>query len=154
MLAVKFRVDYPQWPEKIKKGVVDLPEGYDELMSQGEYDDYLIANQAGYDAFKVTQAQIAALQAGAAKFAAVRAKWQNIADRYATENSASGITTATAAGIADAFSNVEKYLRLNVPTKAISEIDNISPIEPFLPQAKIDSMKAELLAFIQTTFNL
>jgi hypothetical protein len=146
------------WPRKIKKITADLPPSasgdFDTVLLQADYDSYVTANAAAYQAGKAAMQAQAQLQAGAAKFAAVRAKWQNIADRYATENSAGGITTATAASIADAFANVEKYLRLNVPTKALSEIDNISPIEPYLPQSKINSMKAELLAFIQETFNL
>lgn len=154
MLAIKYRSDFPDWPAKVRLNTSTLPEGFDELISEESYELLIETNQAAYDAYKAQQAAMAQLQAGAGKFAAVRAKWQNIADRYATENSAGGITTATAASIADSFSNVEKYLRLNVPTKALSEIDLISPIEPFLPQSKINSMKAELLAFIQETFNI
>lgn len=146
------------WPLRIKRVVADtepaLTEGYNSVMLEADYEAFVAANQAAFTAGKAARQAFNQLQAGAAKFAAVRAKWQNIADRYATENSASGITTAQAAAVADAFSNVEKYLRLNVPTKALAEIDLISPIEPFLPQGKINSMKAELLAFIQETFNL
>lgn len=161
MLAIKYREDFTDWPLRIRLNTSVLPEGFDELISESAYELLLETNQAAYDAFKALQAaQVveaqaqAQLQVGAAKFAAVRAKWQNIADRYATENSATGINTAQAASIADAFSSVEKYLRLNVPTKAIAEIALISPIEPYLPQGKINSMRAELLAFIQETFSI
>lgn len=154
LIAVKYRADYPAWPQKIIKNVTTLPEGYDVIFTEANYNQYLLNNRAGYEAFLAQKAEFAALEAGASKFASVRAKWQNMADRYAIENSATGITTAQAAQIADAFTSVEKYLRLNVPTRALAEIDLISPIEPFLPQGKINSMKAELLAFIQETFNL
>ena len=154
MLAVKYRLDFPLWPAQARLNTSVLPEGFDELISEAAYEQLIEDNQVAFNAFKAQQAALAALQVGASKFAAVREKWQNIADRYATENSAGGITTATAASIADSFDNVEKYLRLNVPTKALSEIDLIIPIEPYLPQGKINSMKAELLAFIQETFNL
>ena len=159
MIAVKYREDYLSlptpfnWPNKVKKPVDTLPEGYDALLTQAEYDQLLLDNQSAFDDQKVIEQQQAALANAAGSFKRIRDKWQQLADEYAAENVGAGITTAQAKLVADSFNSVKYYLETNVPMQAIAELDNIPPA-PFLDQAKIDSMKAEMLAFIQEVFNI
>lgn len=142
------------WPIKIKR-VSDnvLESDYDYVISEVDYDAFIAANKASYDAGKAAIQTQADASTRANKFKRIREKWQSMADIFAADNVASGITNVQATQLANAFDLIEKYLRLNVPMKAISEISTMTPIPPFLTAERRDAMKNELLAFIQNEFS-
>lgn len=156
MIAVKYIEGLAfNWPSKIKKPVSVLPSGYDILFaSEEDFTQFLADNQVAYDAYKLAQEQAKALAGAANNFKLIREKWQEIADKYAAQNVATSITTAQAALVADKFDKVKYYLDTNVPMQAIAEMALVSPADPFLPQAKIDEMRGELLAYISEVFSL
>jgi hypothetical protein len=154
MLAVKYRQDFPQFPELVRRNVDALPEGYTDLMSEGDYNLMMDTVRPLYESFKTEQAALAIQASMGGKFKQVRQVWQDIADEYAGSNAGTGITSGQAVAIADSFSEVEKYLRLNVPSKALIEIDNIVPIEPYLPASKLLEMKTKLGLSIQSIFSV
>lgn len=160
MIAVKYSslyksLDTPfNYPVSKIDNVTVLPEGFDALLTQAEYDQLILDNKPLVDAYKAEEASKLATASLPNKFKAVREKWQEMADKFASDNVSSGITTAEAKVIADGFSQVKYYLETNVPMQAIAEIDSITTDANFLTLTKRDEMKAELLAFVQSTFGI
>jgi hypothetical protein len=154
-LAVKYRKDVSfQYPAAVRKDVTELPNGFDEILTQEQYDQLIADNSQAWADHKADLDSQVQLVQGADRFRKVREKWQDMADAFANLNVASGITTAQAKVLADGFSQVKYYLETNVPMQAVAEIDSIATDPNFLTVEKRDEMKAELVAFISQTFGI
>ena len=160
MIAVEYRYENlqdgtaVQWVQRIRKNVTALPEGYEELLSQSDYDNFISTNQSSYDAFKAEQAALNQQAQAAQGFKRVREKWQELGDNFAVSNVSSGITTAEAAAIADSFDRVKYYLEANVPMKALEELAIVPADVNYFTEEVKTNMYNELLTFIQETFSI
>lgn len=155
LVAVKWRSDFEFWPERVRKNVQILPPEFDILMTEENYLLHLSDHEEDFLEWK--SAQIAAnaanaANAGAAKFVQIRNKWQQIADRFAFENSVMGISQipGKTKEVADAFDRVVYYLNVNAPTEAIRELDLIPRGEEFLTEARVTAIKNEFSQFLIT----
>lgn len=145
MIAVKWRSDFPSWPAKARFNVSTLPVEFDVLLSQAEYDQMILDNKASFDTFIESQKPIPGIEI----FGLLRAKWQNIADRFALENSQMGISgKGKTKQVADAFKDVVYYLQVNAPTEAIKALDTIPRDPEFITNDRINAMKTELQEYL------
>ena len=146
MIAVIYDNNFNfKWIKKTIGPVDSLPEGYDELLTEDQLNKIKSDSLALYEAEKEkTKVPL--------KFKEIREKFQEMSDKFASDNLAAGITTAEAKALADKFSQVKYYLELNVPMAAIAEVDNIDTDELYLTNDKKIELKNELLEFIQAVF--
>jgi len=146
MIAIKYLQGIAfQWPEKIRTGVDSLPQFFDEIITQGVYDQLILDNQAAFDAYKLENETTS--ETG--KFQVLRDFWQKKADELAVENIGKGITAAgKSKEVADAFRDVVYYLNANTPTEALNSLAAITPITTFLEQSTIDSLSADFVSLI------
>jgi hypothetical protein len=119
-------------------------------MTVDEYDQHLLDNQASFDSWKASQEQASAATQGAMKFVKIRNKWQELADKFAFQNSMMGISQipGKTKEVADAFDRVVYYLNVNAPTEAIKELDLIPRGETFLTEERITILKNEFFQFL------
>lgn len=152
LVAVKWRSDFEFWPERIRSNVQSLPEGFDIVMSQEDYDLHLSTYEQDFIDWKAEQAANIALANGASKFKRIRDKWTELADSFAFGNSVLGISAipGKTKEVADAFDRVVYYLNANAPTEAIKELDLIQRGDVFLTEERITSLKNQFVAFLSS----
>lgn len=150
LVAVKWRTDFQFWPERVRKNISSLPEEFDVVMSEEDYLLHLSDHKQAFLDWKAEQIAANAVNLGAAKFVAIRNKWTQIADKFAFENSAMGISQipGKTKEVADAFERVVYYLNANAPTEAIKELDLIPRGATFLTEARITALKNEFATFL------
>jgi hypothetical protein len=152
LVAVKWRSDFEFWPSMIRRNGGSLPEGFDVLMSEIDYNLHLQSYEAEFLAWKAERAAGVIITSGVEKFVKIRNKWQSIADKFAFDNSVLGISAipGKTKEVADAFSRVVYYLNANAPTEAIKELDLIQRGDIFLTEERISAIKSEFLSFLIT----
>ena len=152
LVAIKWRPDFPTWPQRVRKNVQTLPQDFDVLMTLEEYNQHLTDNQSAFNTFKAQLAVQGQVNQGIAKFQLIRNKWTQLADKFAFENTVLGITQipGKTKEVADAFERVVYYLNSNAPTEAIKELDLIPRGETFLTEQRITALKNEFAAFLST----
>ena len=139
------------WPIKIRKNTSVLPEGYDELITEEDYEQLISLNRDAYISHTNLELEEQFNRSGAALFRRIREKWQDMADKFAFENTQMQvkITTPQAKALAASFSEVIYYLNSNVPNQALIELAAIPRSEPFLTEERLSKMALELSTFIQ-----
>lgn len=149
-----------KYPKKIIRGCFTLPRGYDELITDEQYNQIMSENStkiAQYNAnekARIEDEEKARLKGvGAEKFELVRKKWQSMADSFAFDNVGKGIDTDVATQIALSFKDVKYLLDSNVPMGAVKAIDSV-PTNEFLTVEVRDAMKQELLTYIVSIFEI
>lgn len=148
MIAVKF-IQGLNYPEKIRKNVDSLPQGYDQLVTQAEYDQLIVDNTAAYTQWKQDLADAQADAQEAQKFVILEQKWEEMARSLAVKNIKSGITVAgKSKQVADSFRDVVYYLQVKTPTEALAALQAIQPIPNFLPQETLDQLAADFQALL------
>jgi len=152
LVAVKWREDFVYWPERVRKNIQLLPDGFDILMSNEDYLLHLQSHEQDFLDWKTAKSQASTLANGPLKFEKIRLEWQKIADKFAFENTLLGITQipGKTKEVADSFSRVVYYLGVNAPTEAIKEIDLIPRGEVFLTEERLSYIKNNLISFLQS----
>lgn len=152
MIAVKWRTDFEFWPERTRSNVNSLPEGFDIVMSQEDYDLHISSHEQDFFDWEDVQAANNATANGASKFKRIREKWTELADAFAFENSTLGISAipGKTKEVADAFDRVVYYLNANAPTEAIKELDLIPRGDVFLTEERITTLKNQFIAFLSS----
>ena len=87
-------------------------------------------------------------------FRECREKWQDMADQFAFENSKLGITSeGKTKEVADAFKDVDYYLRLNSPHEAMTSLDLIPRGDLYLTEERLTALKDEFSSFLASRTN-